>query len=343
MTPDPDPGSPSSPTRVPWWRQPLVRWLASGMVVAVVAVFFWRTLSGQGDQWDDLHLSLGWWALWALLAFVAAVMASGWLWGRIVTTLDDRPVRVAEAVRVHTGAWLLKYVPGQVGYVLGKTVWASHRGRSRLMVLVSIVYEQAFLLLGSTVPMVVVLLVSGGGDIDLTSTVWLALAAVVPLAAVTHPAVFHRLVSALGSRVLRRTVPRETFLGFGPAMAFQAVYLVPRVLNGVGVMVIAAAVLGTNADAWLAITAAYAIAGAAGIVAVFVPSGLGVREAVFVALATPTLGVEGAIVVSIVARVLATIADGLLAVVWAALTGWARRNRAHPTSATATSQANEEL
>ncbi|MFP5359725.1 MAG: lysylphosphatidylglycerol synthase domain-containing protein [Actinomycetes bacterium] len=299
----------------------------AAVIIGVVAYFFGRSLAANWDELRAQELSLGWWAVVALVTFVLAVAVSGVLWGRIVGRLDPHPVTPTEAMRVHFSSWLLKYVPGQVGFVLNKVVWGQRRGISRLVVLISVVYENAFLLLGSTVPMIAILALSRGGALEVSGTVWLALAAMIPLAVATHPAVFHRVVSILGKRTLKRDVPRDLFLPFSTTMGYQVAFLLPRVINGVGVVVIAVALADAAPDSWVPLVAAYAIAGAVGILAVFVPSGLGVREAVFVLFAAPYLGTATAIVVSLVARVLATAADAVIAGLYGILTLNARKAR----------------
>ncbi|NTW42780.1 MAG: UPF0104 family protein, partial [Cellulomonadaceae bacterium] len=56
-----------------------------------------------------------------------------------------------------------------------------------------------------------------------------------------------------------------------------------------------------------------------GILAVFVPSGLGVRESVFVLIATAYMPVEQAIVIALLARLYSLIGDGVVALVYAVL------------------------
>jgi uncharacterized membrane protein YbhN (UPF0104 family) len=297
-------------------------------VVALVGFFFYRALRANWGSLQSADLTLGWWALWVTLLFVAAVAVSGWLWGRIVGKLDGSDLPPWEGVRVHFGSWLLKYVPGQAGFVVNKVLWGKERGTSRLLVLISVVYENAFLLLGSTVPMLAILLVAqtGTGTGTVPSGIWLALAAIVPLAVVTHPRLFSFVVRLLARRTVKREVPAEYFLSTSSTWRYQFAYLSPRIINGVGVVVIAVALSGAPSESWIALAAAYALAGAIGIVAVFVPSGLGVREAAFVLFATPYLGLEQAILVSLAARVLATVADLGIAGVYVALSAIKKRH-----------------
>jgi len=294
-------------------------------VIGVVAYFFYRALSSNWDAISDADVSWGWWAPAALVLFVIAVAVSGWLWGRIVARLGVAPMPASESIRVHFSSWLLKYIPGQAGFVVNKVAWGKRRGLSRLLVLISVVYENVFLLLGSTVPMLGILLVARAGDGEISYAVWFAVAAALPLAVLLHPPVFHRIVNLLARRTLKRNVPAEYFLPTASAWRYQLAFLLPRLINGIGVVAIAVGVADAAPSSWLPLVAAYAIAGAVGIMAVFVPSGLGVRESVFVLFAASYLGLEQAIIVSLAARVLATVADVLIAGVYGLLTTALRR------------------
>ncbi|MBN2176314.1 MAG: flippase-like domain-containing protein [Demequinaceae bacterium] len=300
----------------------LLRGAAGAAVVAIVALFFWRALRDNWAEIREIDLSVGWWTAGTVALFVAAVAVSGSLWGRIMTRLEGRGVPFLEAIRVQFASWLLKYIPGHVGLVVNKLLWAKGRGTSRLLLVLSVVYENAFLLIVSVVPMVPLLLAwraLGGEGLSLSSTVWVGLAVLVPVLVVTHRRIFSLAVNAIAKRTLGRTVPDKHFLSFGESLAFQVGFLVPRVLNGVGICLIASALSDAGPGSWVPLSAAYALAGALGILAFFVPSGLGVRESVFVFFAVQYVPLEQAIVVSLAARILSTVGDAVIAIIYAGL------------------------
>lgn len=300
----------------------LLRWAAGLAVVALVGFFFWRSLRDNWGEIREIDLSFGWWMVATVALFVLAVAVSGTLWGRIMARLEDRPVPPLEAIRVQFASWLLKYIPGHVGLVVNKLLWAKGRGTSRLLLVLSVVYENSFLLIVSIVPMVPLLLawqILGGDGLSLSSTVWVGLAVLVPVLVVTHRKVFSWAVNVIARRTLGRTVPEKHFLSFGEALGFQAGFLIPRVLNGIGICLISSAFSDAGPGAWVPLAAAYAVAGALGILAVVVPSGLGVRESVFVFFASSYMPVEQAIVVSLAARILSTVGDAIIAVVYTGL------------------------
>lgn len=297
----------------------ILRWAATVVVIGVVAWLFSRALI---DNWDalkgkDLRPDV-WWLL-AVIAFAAAVPVTGLSWGRIVRVLDRNvTVTMREAVAVQSLSWVLKYVPGQVGSVANKVIWAKKKGISRTLIVITFIYENVFLQLASIVPAVVILFLSLGPDVlGANATVLLApILVLVPVAAVLYAPLFHRIVEIPARRVLKRDVPRGYFLSSGQSLRSAVGFLAPRVVNGLGFVVIAVSVSGIGPAEWLPFAAAYALAGAIGILAIFVPSGLGVREAVIVAVLSQYVPVAEAIIISLIARLLSTIGDALVALIY---------------------------
>lgn len=303
-------------------RSRAVRVGVTVVVLAVVGVLFGRTLAANWSAVQQIDLRVDGWSVAAVLLFALAVVLSGVLWGSMLEHLGDTRVGMLEAVRVQCASWLLKYIPGQVGSVANKVVWAAQRGISRTLVAITFVYENVFLLIGSIVPTVVILFFADAFDDDgqgAFARVLPALLALLPLLLVAETSVFRRAVGVVGRRVLKRDVPAEYFLARRAALGYQLAFLGPRVLNGLGFVCVVASFLPVPASAYLPLAAAYVLAGAIGILAVFVPSGLGVREGVIVLFASRYMPVEQAIVLSLVARLYSTLADGVVAALYAAL------------------------
>lgn len=287
-----------------------------------MAYFFGTGLAQNWDSVREIDVRVNEWSVGAVVLFTAGVALSGVLWGRMVSTLAGTRVPVADAVRVQCASWLLKYVPGQVGSLANKVAWAGRHGISRTLVVITFVYENVFLLLGSIVPSAVILVLSvtwGTDSSDALEAVLPALVALVPLLLLTDRRVFRRVVDVISRRALKRPVPPEHFLDPRAAVGYQVAFLGPRVLNGVGFVMVAVSFLDVPPSAYVPLAATYVLAGAVGILAVFVPSGLGVRESVVVLLASLWLPVEQAIVLSLLARLYSTVSDAAVALVYALL------------------------
>lgn len=303
-------------------RNRLLRTGATVLVLAVVAYFFGRGLADNWAAVQEIEIQVNGWSVGAVLLFGAAVVVSGLLWGHMLSRLSGTRVGAADAIRVQCASWLLKYVPGQVGSVTNKVLWAGQRGISRTLVVITFIYENVFLLLGSIVPTGIILLLADAftdDQGDALGAVVPVLVALVPLVLVTDRRVLRRAINLVARRALKRDVPHEYFLEPPAALGYQLAFLVPRVINGLGFVLIVASFLDVPPDAYVPLAAAYVLAGAVGILAVFVPSGLGVRESVIVVLASRYMPIEQAIVLSLLARLYSTVGDVVVALVYGAL------------------------
>ncbi|MGO1848391.1 lysylphosphatidylglycerol synthase domain-containing protein [Microbacterium sp.] len=293
-------------------KKQVLRWAITIVVVGVVGYFFSRSLI---ENWQELQanpVDFDWRWIVATVAFALAVPLTGLLWARIIRVCDtDARISAVEAVAVQCLSWVLKYIPGQVGSVANKVLWAKKKGISRTLVVISFIYENVFLQLASIVPAVVILFLSLGPQIfgANVTTLVMPLLVLIPLALVMYRPLFHGILSRVAKRVLKQDVPREYFLSSWQSLRSAVEFLGPRILNGVGFVLIAVTVSDVGPEMWLPFAAAYVLAGAIGILAIFVPSGIGVREAIIVLVLSQYIPVAQAIVISLIARLLSTVGD----------------------------------
>lgn len=298
----------------------VVRWSITVLVVAVVAFFFTRALTQNWDQVVAQDIAASPWWIVSVLFFVIAVPTTGLCWGRIVRVLaPDVRVTNAEAIAVQCLSWILKYIPGQVGSVANKVLWAKKKGISRTLVVITFIYENVFLQLASLIPGALILLVSLGPEIfgDNATLLLLPLIVVVPFALVIWKPFFHRLIAVPARRVLKQNVPSEYFLSTAQTLRSVFEFLMPRILNSIGFVILCATIADVTPAEWLPFAAAYMLAAAIGILAVFVPSGLGVREAIIVLILSQYIPVTQAIIISLLARLMSTMADIGVALIYA--------------------------
>lgn len=301
-----------------------IKRLIAVVVIALVGYFFYISLANNWQEVREISFTFNTLSLIAIMFFTLAVIVTGWSWGRIlneITKRDNKKVPNLEAIRVHVSSWLLKYIPGQAGSLLNKVMWAKKAGYGKKLVLVSFIYENVLLLIASFVLSVPILLIAVGGDIFVENPAYtlLPLLSVVVLGGIVNKRTLHYLINKVFTKILKQSVTAEIFLDTVQLVKLQLYFLVPRVINGIGFVCVVASFLDISAIHYLPLAAAYILAGAVGILAIFVPSGIGVREAVIVIFVTQFLPLEQAIVAAVVARLYSTIADGVLAFVYLAL------------------------
>lgn len=293
-------------------RKP-IRWLVLAAILTFVALTFTDALTSAWQRLSEQPIDPSWHLLAALVLFVLAVPLSGILWGGLLRSLDHGSVEGKAAAIAHVKSWLLKYIPGQIGSLAYKIYWGSQNGIRAGRIAVSYFYENAFLQIASIVPAVAILVLFGRLDGDAPRlVVGLSIVAGLGILAVTVSLPDNKLGLAMLRKVggVEQENPR---LLSGPKCLRHSLFFIgPRLLNGAGFVLIAANLTQVGSADWLVLGSAYVLAGAIGILAIFVPSGLGVREAVIVILVSPVLGTEVAILSALLARFISLVADGLL-------------------------------
>ena len=115
---------------------------------------------------------------------------------------------------------------------------------------------------------------------------------------------------------------RDHFVFLRPRTAFlvTTLYLVLFLLNGPLIEMTLRSLWGIVAQpGWLALSSGYALAWLLGFVTPGAPGGIGIREAVFVALMGPSMGAGLAAAVAVAMRLLNVIADLIVLVIAALL------------------------
>lgn len=304
----------SARLREPRWQY--ARVVAFIVVIAFIAFSVLKRLSQNYSQLGGKAFIGGWAGAVATVTFSVAVLVSGVLWRSTVTACSDEPIPLTSSVRAQVAAWLLKYVPGQVGAFAYKAAWGPRVGISKTQATVAFVYENLFLGVTSTLPTIPIILIGlGSGTANLGWYLVAGVAIAIGFVFLSYAPILRRLVEA-AIRVTRRKIDPTTisYIGLSDALRLQLLYTLPRIVNGIGFVALVAAVRHVTPGDAAVLIAAYTLAGILGIVAFFVPSGIGVREAVIVIVLSRMMPTEQALMLAINARIYATISDGVLGV-----------------------------
>lgn len=284
-----------------------------GFVLLTVAFTWW----GFGGRWSEIGhatsetdpVRLG----AALLCALAGLSLTGVLWRMLLSALGSR-VELRDAGAVFFTGQLGKYVPGSVWTF---AVQAQLGRRHGVPVRSSVTASALFLMLHTFSGLALGGVLAAGGVVptDLDAGWWLLLA-VAGAAALSPP-----VLRFLGDRMAGAGV-RTTF-GGGDLARSLALMTGVWACYGTCLWLLVPLAHPEPKDV-LAAVAAFALAHAAGVLLILAPAGLGAREAVLIALLSPAVGVPNAAAAALLARVVHTVSDFLLA---AAAAGWARQGR----------------
>lgn len=275
-------------------------------LAAAVAYLLWRF---DWTWWSTTRIA---WS-WLFAASGVALLHRAWgvaTWTAVLRLMGAPDVGPwASRARIWATAWMGRYLPGKVGWILGKVYFGTSLGISTdllaLGALVEVAQQVAMTLVVSTT------MLAGYGALgSVLQEPRLALVAgAIGVVLMLHPATYR-----LPLRIVWRR--RSPSAGAPPALSFAltsgaaAYQLLSVVLSGVSYVLVARAVLPDLA--WSAagfIFATFAFAGAVGMLAVFAPSGLGVREGVQMVLLARIVSTEQALVLAALGRVWSTAID----------------------------------
>lgn len=269
-------GGAAEPTVRSRRRRVIVR-LIQAAIVAATVYFLVAYLVRSWDSIEDFdwEFDAGWLALSGVAFFVFYFAQAGFWW--LLLRGCGAPGPFWPAASVWGKSILARYVPGNVFMFVGRA-WMSHsRGLSVERVSAAMVYEQALGVCGALLA-VAVLFPFWEYRPGVTA---LSLIAIPVLVALMHPRVFGP-VAGWALRLLHRP-PLEVTLGFGAVLGMLVLFTLDWLVAGAGAWLLARSITGLDASALPLVTVAYALAYVAGMVAFFIPSGIGVREAVLTA------------------------------------------------------------
>ncbi|MBU4556139.1 MAG: flippase-like domain-containing protein [Actinobacteria bacterium] len=293
------------------------------VVGVVVGYYIVRTVLDlvRNDAFSSLHFDP--WLIIASLALLALYNLMFVHTSQLVLRGSGEPVRFADAFALNYVSALGKYVPGGVWHVVGRFALAESIGVRRRSVVVMTVFENALGVVSGILVAVLGLGLAVSSALGLP--VWLAPAVAVASLAALHPALFGRLMRyGLKLAGAEGQMPE---LSFWRTLAFVAYRAVGWFVAGWAFMLFARAVSVDPAGSIGLYAGAFAAASVFGLLVLFVPGGIGVREAALIALLTPALGAGVAGTVGLTSRVWATAVELALSGIAIALSARMARQR----------------
>jgi len=278
-------------------------WLVQLVVAGVVVAMVWRTFAANWREFTSLHVTLapkpGWIGLASLVVFATyAIQVESWR--RILAGWGQR-LTYGRAARI----WLLvnlgRYIPGKVWSVAGLIVLAQRAGVEAWAAGASAFAIQA---VGIGTAVALVALATPGAASPLRLAVG-GLIAVGTIGILAWDRVARRLAALVGRSEQFRALPlaavaESATLTFASWVTYGVAFwlLVPG--------------LGLTGGGHLSLPTAagvFALGYILGLLALFAPGGVVVRELTFIGLLTPALGSGGAVALSVGSRVLLTLTE----------------------------------
>lgn len=274
-----------------WWFRVL-----QAVVLAGAAVYLYRVAA---PQWPAIRArSLSWHPVPLALSAILIVANLAWmiaLWNMSLRWCAVR-LRYLDAARIWFTANLARFIPGAVLQFASLALMASRYGVSPTAATATVLLQQIVLLLTGLI------VIAGFTPIALHQGWWQGAFVVALLLGAGLLLLLPRLTRRLPSLARLWSQVRPVQLpGFAALLALQwLAYGAAFRLLAVGLLGDGGAGAGAS---WGFYITAFTESYVAGVIAVFAPAGLLVREAALISVLTPVLGAADAVILAVAARV----------------------------------------
>jgi len=297
--------SSSLPKRILQWVVVMAIFLFLGRIV-------WENWNQVQRENFAFHIPL---LLLSTLIFVLSYLIQVWAWYLITLRLE-----IAIPFRDTVAGWfysqLGKYLPGKVWLFLGRFYLYDSKGKSRKAITVALYLEAVTLIMAAGLVFLLSLLFLKEVKpftlgIPLSGMILLFLLSLFFL----HPKVLEKIFNTVLVRLKRE--PFYIPISYPQILWILTVCVLSWVIGGVGFYVFVDSVWNISFEHILFLTGALAISSILGLLALFAPSGLGVREGVLVYLLSSIMPTSVAVILSVLTRLWMTFIEiGLIGVVY---------------------------
>lgn len=274
-------------------------------VVAFSAVYVarleWDKIAGLSIRPTMMILSL--------LAGVCYLFLSAFIWIRMLFRLNPSVRASWDLLAVYAKSWMGRYIPGKVVWIAGKIHFASQYGIPVSQLGVTSFLEAGVQMSTQLIISLAIILLDGHFGMLPDGIRILTVFAIIGLAVALAPPVFN-LIASTALKIAKRSTVNNIKVTWTAIGEMTGLYSFGYLLLGITYYFSLKAFMPDLPFSLFAFTTAgISIAGTMGILALFAPSGLGVREGFIVLFLSLAIPVELAVVSAIVLRITALVMD----------------------------------
>ena len=284
-----------------------MKW-AKRIFLILVAVFLIRYFYKNFDDYKNLDIKINWGIfIIAVLLYFAYKLTLASLW-HYLTWLNDCSVDYPSAITAYLYSILGKYIPGKVFMLLARIPTYEEQGKSIAKVTVCFFLENICTLLGAAFLFLVSLFFFPNGL--LKQYQWGAVALVVAFFICIHPKIINFFLKYL-EKWLKRDNLRIP-MTYPQMLKVVGLFVLNWLIVGLGFYMLSCSIYPLPWSQFLYAAGIFGVSCIIGILAIFAPSGIGVREGIMVLGLSLIMPKEYAVIISIVSRLWMSISELIL-------------------------------
>lgn len=284
--------------------------ISAFFLICVIIFFGFYLRSIDWSQLRHLHLAWG----YILLATTIASTYRYWgvlIWRFLLTDLGAQGLPDFTTLSyVYAKAWMGRYIPGTVTWIAGKVYMASSHGIPKSRLAVASLLEGGMQIMA--VMVVSMLLLGFDTRLDVLPMQYkiLMIGCAGILLSMLTPAIFNRIVRLVFLLMKRKEMHTGFLINTKAVVRSFLLYAIGSFVIGLAEFFIARAVYPALPwhDYWF-VVGAFNLSGALGMLAIGVPSGIGVRDGAILLLLSVILPKELALVITVSSRLWSAVAD----------------------------------
>lgn len=281
------------------------------VLVAIFLVLYLKSIDFQKLQ--EAHFAWSFMAIASVFALISRYWAV-FVWLVLLKGLGAKDIekhKIALAY-VFAKSWMGRYIPGTAPWILGKIYFASKHGISKNKLAVSSLLEGGLQITVTIAVSFVMLLLDSRLSIISNQLKIFMIGVLVCCVVAVIPRMFNKIVSVAYKLLKKNEIEAEHLANGQTIIRGSLLFIIGALLSGISLFFIAKAVspsIGIND--MLFVMSASNLAGAIGMLAIFVPSGIGVRDGILILLLSVIMPTELALTITVIGRLWGVVMDFL--------------------------------
>ncbi len=275
----------------------------SYLIVFLIIFFLAKQLLDNWQQIKDYQFSFNYFYL-LLSSFLLALgfVSMTYIWQLILKILEPA-LRLSfwQVIKIYLTSEISRYLPGKIWPILGKIYLIKESSASKKNLLAGSLLNSV-LSLAATFTLGLVFISFSLGNIS-HFYYYISLAVMVVIFIVVHPKIFYFLFNSLLKRFKKIEIAKENFISYQNVIKITSLYLASSFIRAFAFFWFVKSITAVSFSQMPAIVGAFALSTALGVVAVFTPSGLGVKEGMLVVFLRSFLTLPVSILISFLARI----------------------------------------
>jgi uncharacterized membrane protein YbhN (UPF0104 family) len=292
------------------------KWVVKWAVVIAIFVFLGKMVWANWNQVKDTPFSL------QLLPFILStvvfvfsyfIQIAAWY---LITLKLKIVLSPSETLKIWLYSQLGKYLPGKIWLFLSRFHFYESKGQSRKVVSVAIYLEVVTMIVAAGfIFLAALILFEEMESVYSGKAFWWLLLPLVSAFTCLHPRLLQKILNWVLIQFKRE--PVSLSISYSDILGILLVCMVSWAVGGVGFYLFVDSVFPVAPQYTLFLAGALAISSILGLIAIFAPSGLGVREGALVYLLSFIMVTPVAVIVSVLTRIWMTLIEiGLIGVVY---------------------------